>query len=619
MKTGLIVICSFVSLIYGVIYPGCEFPKPDMRVGEVVFCPVNDDALQDITSFARQRGGRVWRTMRILKIYVMTFEPVVPKQRLDELAKSDIESFWVEYECCREQVLSVVQALKKQNLVQFAAPNFLYYIADYIPNDPYFRDDGNYLPGVGEDQYGFFIANAPAGWDISTGDPDVLLCIIDSGVDVDHPDLQANIWINPGEDLDADGEPYDYDDLNGIDDDGNGYVDDLFGYDFVGGNVGGMLDDPSEEDWNPDIHYYGDDGWGEPDPSCGNGIAESILSPADIGVGHGTHCAGIAGAVMDNENMFAGAAGHISIVPVRIINPEGSGNSYDIAAGIEYAAIIGADVASMSFGGTTDPAIESACSLAYANDVALIAASGNNGTGTVFAPASLPITLAVGSFNADRERSFFSNYGSELDVLASGGDAITSGWDAEITEVVWSTMVISVAGAETTSFSPGDHTKAGEIGTSMACPQAAGLAALIKSVNETLSPDSVYAIIRNTAQDVGTPGWDSETGYGIIDFGAAMEAATEAVVETERPSEVSLRVRPNPANPTADVEIVLERAQFATVEILNVTGRVICVLYDGYCPTGTNQFTIPDNLVSGTYTLRFAGDSVKLLKFSVIK
>jgi len=621
MKNALFVLLTTFAIALAVQGIGDVFRKPDMKIGEIVFSPRNDEALDEIQQIALKNRGRIFRATKILKIYVMTFEPPFPLEEMQVLATSDVENFFEKYRICRQQIFSMIDLLENKNLVEFAQPNYYYYICDYTPNDPYFIDDGNYLPDGGADQYGSFITNCPAGWEISTGDPDVLLCIIDSGVDVDHPDLSDNIWINPGEDIDGDGVLYDYDDLNGIDDDGNGYVDDLFGYDFAGGNTGATTDDVSEEDWNPDIHYSGDDGWGTPDPSCGDGIAESMLTPPDMGVGHGTHCAGIAGAVMDNELMFAGAGGHISIVPVRTHNPEGSGLSSDMAAGIEYAAIIGADVASMSFGGmfgTSDPAIESACNYAYSNGVVLVAASGNEGgMFGVSSPASLPTTLAVGSFNHAEERSSFSNYGAELDVLASGGES--NMWTSEMTEVVWSTFVISVAGAGTTAYSPGDHTIEGEVGTSMACPQAAGLAALIKSVNRTLSPDSVYAIIRNTARDIGTPGRDDETGYGIIDFGAALVAASADVKETQKPKNISMKISPNPANPTALISIELQKSQSGILKIANIAGKTETVLHSGIFHNGINIFRTPNNLKSGIYFAKFDGTQKISRKFCIIK
>ncbi|NCC46055.1 MAG: M24 family metallopeptidase, partial [Bacteroidia bacterium] len=156
------------------------------------------------------------------------------------------------------------------------------------------------------------------------------------------PDLINNIWVNPGEDLNGNGLVYDLADLDGIDNDGNGYVDDLFGYDFSGGNVGNSETDVVEEsDWNPDIHA-GDDGWGEPDPSVGDGESSMMLMPADAGVYHGTHCAGIVAATIDNGYAFAGAAGNCKILPVRIGYADGGMYGSDIIEGVVYAVAAGA-------------------------------------------------------------------------------------------------------------------------------------------------------------------------------------------------------------------------------------------------------------------------------------
>ncbi len=596
--------------------------KPDMRIGEILFSPIDESNLTAFEEIAEQNNGKIHKVTRKLPIYMMTFTPAVSSNYLHELHnQKNYRKFWEEYENCRRKVFSMVEMLESTDMVEYAQPNYLYYIA-YTPNDPHFIDDGDYRPEMGPDQYGWFIANAPVGWDYTTGSRDVLLCIIDSGVDVDHPDLEGNIWVNPGEDIDHDGEHYDLDDVNGIDDDGNGYIDDLFGYDFVGGNTGNWsdTDDPAEEDWNPDIHYNGDDGWGEPDPSVGDGVG-SIMG-TDVGVSHGTHCAGIAGAVMDNEYMFAGGSGGaVSLVPVRSMNPEGSGNSGDLVAGIEYAANIGADVASMSFGSAfgADPAIEAACQYAFNNNVTLIVASGNDGSNSVSSPASHSSTLAVGSFNADRLRTSFSNYGDALDVLASGGDS-EGGWASmEITEVVWSTWVLSVADAETSFGVPGDHTLSGQIGTSMACPHAAGLAALLKALVPDASPDSIYKIMRYTAQDVGTPGWDMETGYGIIDFGAA--CASVSGISEKTPERIGLlTVSPNPANPTAEIKLILKESGDVKLEVFSIDGRMVNRIHNGYLPSGEHRFIIPDDLPSGIYTARVKTVNFdKNVKFTVVR
>ncbi len=626
MKKLLFVLMTLcmVSLVSSMLLPQkFNVRKPDMRAGEILFSPANDAELACCEQFAYENNATIHKVTRVLPIYLLRFESVVSKTTLSQLAKTDVDAYWHEFEKCRVQVLAMCEKLSSTGAVNFAQPNLLYYIT-YTPDDPYFTDDGDYLMESAPDQYGYFITRCERAWDFSRGNRNTKLCIIDSGSDIDHPDLLANVWVNQGEDIDGDGEPYDLDDVNYIDDDGNGYVDDLNGYDFVGGNVGDDTDDITEEDFNPDVHYFGDDGWGEPDPSVGDGIASSMWMPADAGVAHGTHCAGISAAVMDNGSDFAGGCGGaVSLIAVRVMTPEGTGNSADMVAGVEYAAIIGADVASMSFGGgfgSSDPALETACNFAYAGDVALIAASGNEGgMFGVSSPASMSICLAVGSFTSSLARSDFSNYGPELDVLASGGES--SLWTGEVSEVVWSTWVRSVAEADSIgTVDPGTHAIAGMVGTSMACPHAAGLAALIRSINPTLSNEEVYDIMRSTAHDIGTPGFDEETGFGIVDFGAACSVATAGITECKPTAHAIANVFPNPANPTAEITVDVPKTGNLHVEIFDVQGKSVARLFDGVANAGTLKLRVPENLPSGTYTAKISGVSANTnLKLTILK
>ncbi|MFC1849003.1 S8 family serine peptidase [candidate division CSSED10-310 bacterium] len=402
--------------------------------------------------------------------------------------------------------IDLCRALNKDPRVEYADLNVWFYLS-YVPNDPWAIDDGNYTDG-NPDQFWLSRVDAHNGWDYTTGDPDIVIAIIDSGVDLDHPDLAANIWTNPGE---IPG--------NGIDDDGNGYVDDVHGYDFAGSAVGALFGDVDDEDSNPDVFY--------PDPSCGNGIDDNWLDgAADPGVGHGTHCAGLAAGVMDNGVGITGVSGHCSIMAVRVMNAEGSGQPGDIVAGIEYAVAAGADVISMSLGMARSwigaPAgMEDACNLAYQNGIPVIAASGNGASdgssnGVSF-PAAFASTFAVGSCNTLNQRSRFSDFGgatgsyTDVDVCAFGGEINAAGDGIE--EGIWSTYVVSVAGAGN-GYNAGDSVYAGAVGTSMATPEVAGLAGLVKSMNPNLSAAQVYNYMRDGAVDIGAPGWDEETGYG---------------------------------------------------------------------------------------------------------
>ncbi|MBN1756366.1 S8 family peptidase [bacterium] len=567
-----------------------------------------------------------------LGIYIIKFETVFHPAEVEE-AKNELdwERFNELYSMADEQVNAFVELYQGSGLVEWAEPNYILYTL-YTPNDPYFVDDGNYLETSSPDQYGAFIMNCEEGWGFTTGAQDVLIAVLDSGVDIDHPDLMGNIWVNPGEDIDHDGVVYDLDDINGVDDDGNGYVDDLNGYDFVGGVTGHESDMSAVEwqhDWNPDIHYDGDDGWGEPDPSVGDGVSSfPILLPADMGVSHGTHCAGIIAAVMDNAYQFAGMAGNCTVMPVRVGHAEGGlTGEGDLIMGIEYAVDNGADVLSISLGlmfGDVPAALEAAIDWAYEQGVTIVCASGNV---TFFPmgvsyPASSPYTLAVGSFNSDRETSSFTEYGPELDVLAAGGEAGGTGYS----EVIWSTWVASVADEDEHGWPAGSHQVKGEVGTSMACPHAAGLAGLILSRSPGISPDSVYNLIRNTAQDIGPTGWDEQTGYGIVDFGAALSST--GINEHNKPiSSFQLgKAYPNPVNMVTSIPYQLETPGRVQLQVYDCLGKRVKELVNQYQAPGKYSVTWQgqdsdgNSLNSGVYLYRLkVNESEQFGKLMIMK
>jgi len=271
--------------------------------------------------------------------------------------------------------------------------------------------------------------NAPEAWDIETGNPDVVIAIVDTGIDYTHPDLAANIWNNtdeiPG---------------NGIDDDTNGYIDDIMGWDFA---------------------YYDND-------------------PKD-GLGHGTSCAGIAGAVSNNGIGMAGVCWNCSIMPVQVLNETGAGYWDDMANGIKYAADNGADVISMSFGGYSVPNILlDAVNYAYGKGVFLCAAAGNKNKVTELYPAAYENVTAVAMTDLNDKRyhflTFGSNYGEWVDIAAPGFSIYSTSPTYYVSPFLrpyydfWS-------------------------GTSFATPMVAGVAALLLSKNSSLTPDEMKALL----------------------------------------------------------------------------------------------------------------------------
>lgn len=243
------------------------------------------------------------------------------------------------------QTYEMIEALKELKEVEFAEPNYMAFalgmendnaaMAPIVTNGGKSNRDGDYFnPSAYTSepmyslQWGLQAVNLPQLWaaDNNTNTDRTVIAILDTGVDIQHPDLDANIWTNPGENE------------NGYDDDNNGFSDDLHGWDFVNQTA--------------DMHDYNS---------------------------HGTHCAGIAAAVGDNGMGMTGANPMAYIMPVAVLQSNGTGDIATVIQGINYAKNNGADVISMSFGTYGySIAMEQALAQAYQNCV-LVAAAGNDG------------------------------------------------------------------------------------------------------------------------------------------------------------------------------------------------------------------------------------------------
>jgi subtilisin family serine protease len=312
--------------------------------------------------------------------------------------------------------------------VEYAEPNYIYHTSA-TPNDSYFNQ-----------QWAHQNLQSEQAWDIETGQSNVVIAIVDSGVDWNHPDLAANIWDNTGEVID------------GIDNDGNGYVDDVRGYDFVDTTM---------------ATYPGEDGT----------LRDN--DPMDFH-GHGTHCAGIAAAVTDNSLGVAGMSWNCSIMPVRAgyMTPTGGGTleSDDSAMAITYAADNNATIISMSWGGYgISSIIKDAIDYAYGRGIVLFAAAGNGNTYHKHYPATYNNVIAVAATDSADTKASFSNFSSWIDIAAPGVNVLSTLFDDNYAS--WS-------------------------GTSMATPYAAGLAGLLLSKNPSFSNAEVLNILRSTCDPV---------------------------------------------------------------------------------------------------------------------
>ena len=250
---------------------------------------------------------------------------------------------------------------------------------------------------------------------------------------------------------------------------------------------------------------------------AGYDFVDNDSNPTDTN-GHGTHVAGISAAVTNNAVGVAGMDWNARIMPIRVLNTQGSGWTSDIVDGINWSRQNGAKVLNMSLGGGSySQSMQDAVNAAHGAGRLVVAAMGNDNTSTPSYPAAYSNVLAVSAVGPSDTKSSFSNYGAHCDVAAPGGDMSYYHDPAGIystmpTYPVWLTTNYSY-------YQNYDFLN----GTSQASPYAAGLAALIWAAQPGLTPDEVQTIMEDTADDLGTAGWDQYYGHGRINAQAALQ------------------------------------------------------------------------------------------------
>ena len=363
--------------------------------------------------------------------------------------------------------------------VRYAHPNYRLELAA-VPNDPRYGE-----------QWAHPLTAAPAGWDRSTGDSNVVIAVVDTGVDYNHPDLTNNMWTNPGE---VPG--------NGIDDDGNGYIDDVRGWDFVDVTNAGSFD--SNEDIGP-----------------------ADNDPMDF-LGHGTAVAGVISAEGNNNRGVAGVCWRCRIMPLRVgvaqreLRPLG-GRAYVlvswVAEAVEYAAAAGADVINLSILDNNWPSVlRDAIDAAHARDIVVVAAAGNYGEGQPRYPAAYDGVIGVAASDRNDQRAVWgvpqpplytgqaSSFGTWVDVAAPGSDILSTNVGA---------------GYATAS------------GTSLAAALVSGLAGLLRSLRPEFNRNEVLTAIRSGAAPLRA---DKYIGSGRIDIDQTLSMTAVPVARIAAPA-----------------------------------------------------------------------------------
>ncbi len=393
----------------------------------------------------------------------------------------------------------IIDAYEKLDEVIYAHPDWQLELYD-MPDDPLYGHQWG-LNNTGQAHYHVYrgenCGDDVLGLDSGLIDADIdalevyenppdntvtsVVALIDTGVDMDHPELAGRIWTNPGEIPD-----------NGLDDDNNGYIDDVHGWDFAG-NLADSLSGtfPYDEDNDPTDEH-----------------------------GHGTHCAGIIAAVTGNSLGIAGINPDCLIMPLSFYP---FFQTSFAARAIVYAADNGADVISMSWGLPWPVgAIEDALDYARSKGVVLVAAAGNDGAEQYNYPAAYIGVIAVGATNDKDEVTDFSTFGSHLKICAPGLSVLSLRADSTDMYLL--------------NCEPGVHIIDSAYylasGTSMACPHVSGAAAYMRAVSPGLTPDEIQHILEISANDLvdpyGTgenlPGWDKYSGYGRLNLNNSLNA-----------------------------------------------------------------------------------------------
>ncbi len=343
--------------------------------------------------------------------------------------------------------------LKKDSRVELAELNYQVSI-NSIPNDSSFGSLWG-LNNTGSNG-GTRDADidAPEAWDTQKGSKNVVVAVVDTGVDYNHPDLAGNIWRNAGE---IPG--------NFVDDDRNGFVDDVYGFDWVNGD-GNPMDDNS----------------------------------------HGTHVAGTIGAVGDNNRGVIGVSPNVSIMSLKFLGASDGGSIYGAAQAIIYAANMGADIINASYGGSGyDPVQEDAIDYANKKGVLFVASAGNSGTnndGFAHYPSNynLPNLLSVAATDNKDELAFFSNYGRNTVDIGAPGVGILS----------------TVPSNKYDSYN----------GTSMATPHVAGAAALVLAENPNLGVTALKNTLLNNTDSIASLRGKTVTG-GRLNVNKAIQAVSQ--------------------------------------------------------------------------------------------
>ena len=393
--------------------------------------------------------------------------------------------------------------------------------------------------------------NALQAWDITTGSNTVTVAIVDNAVSTTHEDLVDNIWVNPDETPN-----------NFLDDDLNGFTDDVKGWDVA-------------------------DNDNDPNPPASATTGSPFV--------HGTHCAGIASATTNNGIGIASIGFGINIIGVKCSQDASSdqGNSLPYAYdGVFYAMRADANIISMSWGGSSGLFItgENLINTAHSLGIVLVAAAGNNNNSTAHYPSAYNNVISVGATDQADQKASFSNFGPTVDVMAPGVS-------------IYSTL-------------SGTNNAYGSLsGTSMACPMVAGLAGLILSENSNLSPANVESALKNGCEniDLQNPSYVGQIGSGRINAFHSLQSTSNV---EELMNKMEFHVFPNPSASKFTVAIGNETGLYK-VSIFDPLGQLVFTSHSLF-HNGKKEIDI-SNFKTGLYFIKAEGTSGSYVNKIIVK
>lgn len=445
-------------------------------------------------------------------------------------------------------------AWAREPIVNFCEPNLIAYL-QYVPNDPLYSS-----------QYHWPLIGAEAAWNVQQGLATTVVAVVDSGYDPDHPDMQGRWWQNVAE---AGG-------TAGVDDDGNGYVDDVVGWDFVDG------------DNDPDARPTGNF-----DPSA---------------VSHGMHVAGLIGAATDNRIGVAGANWNCRIMPLRVADSSGTASVFDIIDAIDYAVEKGAKVINVSLGSSYTVAYDPVIASAHAAGVTVVVSAGNFGVVYTTDPSTWysPVCNDGPMLGTD---NYVLGVGAtdQNDVAADWGGGLATHRDAS----GYNFVDLMAPGTDVYSTLYHEPTIAGlenqygaMSGTSMAAPIVSGVVALMVAQYPLFGPDQLIALVRQTCDDISAQNpvtWNT-LGSGRVNMAAAVGVdvpprpitnlqAFDTPLDEGGSITITWRVSPDD-----QVDVVAYNLMRATEDINN-PGQPGPMSLLQVLPPGTNSYTdvpVPD-------------------------